>query len=227
MTRLLAVQPCNAAGKLQAVYLSRRKQNHAQFARPCLGLFDDPLTTQPRKKGALFPMQSMQPLSGKARLFVMPSSENEPRKLVLRGPVCYAVNLSRAAQRQPSPTRNHAGQPIPHAVKTAPVEGRATRQCSAAQYGATQPRRNGSMQRVPTPHSPGRAVPGGLCKFAQNRAVKALQIRPISTTRNALQEPQAAISNGLAAFQSTPGNAARRNPDRRQRLTPSDYVRLA
>lgn len=118
MTRLLAVQPCNAAGKLQAVYLSRRKQNHAQFARPCLGLLDDPLTTQPCRKGALFHMQSMQPAPWKARLFVMPSSEKEPRKLVLRGLVCPAVNPSRAAQhrytqaysarRQPSADRNHA-----------------------------------------------------------------------------------------------------------------------
>ena len=145
MTRLLAVQPCNAAGKLQAVYLSRRKQNHAQFVRPCLGLIDDPLTPQPcRKWGALFPMQSMQQPPGKAGLFAMPSSEKEPRKLVLRRPVCYAVNLSRAAQRQPLPTRNHARLSIPHAFMASPVEGLATKQCSAAQYGATST----ALQRI-------------------------------------------------------------------------------
>ena len=76
------------------------------------------------------------------------------------------------------------------------------------------PRRNGSARRKPTPDCPGHAAPGKLCKFAQNRAVQALQIRPISTTRDALQELQAAISNGLAAFQSTADNAAQGIPDR-------------
>ena len=62
------------------------------------------------------------------------------------------------------------------------------------------PGRKGSMQREPTPDRPVHAAPGRLCKFAKNRAVKALQIRPISTTCNALQELSEAISNGLAAF---------------------------
>lgn len=124
-----------------------------------------------------------------------------------RGPVFHAVNPSMAARRQPSADRNHARRSIPHAIKAPTVEGLATIQCSAAQYGATQPRRNGHMQ-------PSTCSPGRLCKFAQNRAVQALQIRPISTTRNALQELSEAISNGLAAFQSMPGNAAQCSPDR-------------
>ena len=81
-------------------------------------------------------------------------------------------------------------------------------------YGLQSPRRNGSVQREPAPDCPGHAAPDGLCKFAQNRAVKALQIRPISTTRNAFQELPEAISNGLAAFQSTADNAAQCSPDR-------------
>ena len=56
-------------------------------------------------------------------------------------------------------------------------------------------------------------MPDHLCKFDQNRAVQALQNRPISATRDALQELYAAISNGLAAFRSTPGNAAQGIPD--------------
>ena len=205
MTRPLAVQPCNAAGKLQAVYLPRCKQNRAQLVRPCLGLLDDPLTTQPcRKVEALFPMQSMQPLSGKARLFVMPSSENEPRKLVLRGPVCYAVNLSRAAQRQPSPTRNHAGQPIPHAVKTAPVEGRATRQCSVAQYGTTQPR----PQRIHAARTNSRQP--SACSTRQ-----AMQIRPESRCKGLADSPYIhyaqriarAVRGHFKRFSSFPVNA--------------------
>ena len=76
------------------------------------------------------------------------------------------------------------------------------------------PGRKGSMQRETTQNGPVHAAPGRLCKFAQNRAVKALQIRPISTTRNALQELSEAISNGLAAFQSTADNAAQCSPDR-------------
>lgn len=94
-------------------------------------------------------------------------------------------------------------------------------------YNAARPSMARRNHAVTGTCSPVHAVPGGLCKFAQNRAVKALQIRPISTTRDALQELTAAISNGLAAFLSMPGSAARRNPDRRQRLTPTDYVRLA
>ena len=159
-------------------------------------------------------MQSMQPLSGKTRLFVMPSSENEPRKLVLRGPVCYAGNLSRAAQRQPSPTRNHAAGLFR-------MQSRRRRWMDAQPGNAAwpsmaqrNPGRKGSMQRETTPNDPVHAAPGRLCKFAQNRAVQALRNRPISTTRDALQELQAAISNGLAAFQSTADNAAQCSPDR-------------
>ena len=116
--------------------------------------------------------------------------------------------------RQPLPTRNHARRSIPHAIKAPTVEGLAPGQYSVAQYGTTQPRCNGSMQRVPTPHSPGRAVPGRLCKFAQNRAVQALRNRPISTTRDTLQELHAAISNGLVAFRSMPYSAVQGSPDR-------------
>ena len=167
-------------------------------------------------------MQSMQQPPGKAGLFAMPSSEKEPRKLVLRRPVCYAVNLSRAAQRQPLPTRNHARLSIPHAVKAAPVDGLATGQCSVAQYGTTQPRpqrihaarNNAKRPSACSTRRPVHAMPDDLCKFAQNRAVQALRNRPISTTRDTLQELHAAISNGLAAFQSTAGNAARCSPDR-------------
>lgn len=85
-----------------------------------------------------------------------------------------------------------------------------------------------SMQRGPVWHdasTPQRihAAPGGLCKFAQNRAVQALQNRPISTTRNAVQELYAAISNGLAAFRPTPGSAAQGYPDRPPGI---DHLRL-
>lgn len=78
---------------------------------------------------------------------------------------------------------------------------------------------NRSMQRGPVWHdasTPQRihAAPGALCKFAQNRAVQALQNRPISTTHNALQRLYAAISNGFVAFRSTPGSAAQGIPDR-------------
>ena len=163
-------------------------------------------------------MQSMQQPPGKAGLFAMPSSEKEPRQLVLRRPVFHAVNPSMAAQRQPSPTRNHAGQPIPHAVKTATVEGLADSECSVAQYGTTQrihaARTNARPPRPCSTRRPVHAMPDDLCKFVQNCAVQALQIRPISTTRNALQELQAAISNGLATFRSTPGSAPQGIPDR-------------
>ena len=240
MTRLLAVQSCNTVSKLQTVYLSRCKQNHAQLVRPCLGLLDDPLAPQPCRKGALFSMPSRQPAhihanqacriqrnrppgirvyllchqAEKSRassycvgMFAMRSTCQELHAVNTRGPVCCALDLSTAARRQPSADRNHADQSIPHAVRAPTVEGLADSQCSAAQYGTTQPRRNGHMQ-------PSTCSPGRLCKFAQNRAVNALQIRPISTTRDALQELQAAISNGLAAFQSTAGNAAQCSPDR-------------
>lgn len=176
-------------------------------------------------------MPLTQPLPGKAGLFAMPSSGKPPRHIALYRLACHAVNLSRAvrrqyvracllcgqsvksyttplctshsARRQPSADRNHAGRSIPHAFKASPVEGLAARQCSAAQYGAMST----APQRI-------HAAPGGLFKFAQNRAVQALQNRPISTTRGTLQELPAAISNGLVAFRSTPGNAAQGPPDR-------------
>ena len=177
-------------------------------------------------------MQPMQPPPGKAGLFAMPPCGKELRKLVLRRPVCYAVNPSRATQRcyaraysarcQPLPTRNHARRSIPHAIKAPPVEGLATIQCSAAQYGTTSTapqrihaaRTNARLPRPCSTRRPVHAMPDDLCKFAQNRAVQALQIRPISTTCNALQELFAAISNGLAALRSTPGSAAQGIPDR-------------
>ena len=131
-----------------------------------------------------------------------------------RGKELHAVNPSTVANSQPC----------------APVYS------ACIQDGAGGGTRNQAMQRGPvwrdatTPQrihvsrrqqrqrrttcSPVHAAPGGLCKFAQIRAVKALRNRPISTTRNVLQELQAAISNGLAAFQSTAGNAAQGIPDR-------------
>lgn len=169
--------------------------------------------------------------------------------------ICYAVKRERAAQariawaclscRQSvkscttslyaslfcTPSTVSGSQPhgrsIPHAIKTAPVEGLADSECSAAQHDTPQPRRNGSRQREPTPCSPVHAAPGGLCKFAQNRAVQALQVRPISTTRNALQELPMAISNGLVAFRSTPGIAEQGIPGRPPGIAPSNYMRLA
>lgn len=196
---------CNTADKLQAVYLSCRKQT----TRHSPGLDGACLTIHKQRNHA------------ERGLVYHATNTTAARE---SGPVCYAVKRKRAAQRrymraysarrQPSPTRNHVRRSIPHAFKASPVEGLATGQCSAAQHDTTQPRRNGSIQRETTPCSPVHATPGGLCKFAQIRAVQALQNRPMSTTRDALQELQAAISNGLAAFQSTPGSAAQGIPDR-------------
>lgn len=205
------MQSFNTASKLQAVYLSRRKQNHAQFVRPCLGLIDDPLTTQPRKKGALFPMQSKKRRQGKrvyllcrqartsrARsycvgLFVLPSIRQELHNIVIRKPILHAVNRQQIATtraglfRMQSRRRRWRGL---HPVNTA--------------LPSTTRRKHAATGTC----SPVHAAPGRLCKFAQNRAVKALQNRPISTTRDALQELTAAISNDLAAFRLTPGSAA-------------------
>lgn len=163
---------------------------------------------------------STQPAARDPRLFAMPSSGKPPRQIALYRLACPAVNLSRAARRQPSADRNRASMSIPHAFKASPVEGRATRQCNAASTARHKTRRNGSMQRDPTPDSPVHAAPGKLCEFAQNRAVQALQVRPISNTRNALQELYAAISNDLAAFRLTPGSAAQGIPDRPPGIDP-------
>lgn len=188
-------------------------------------------------------MQSMQPLPGKARLFVMPSSEKEPRKLVLRGLVCPAVNLSRVARCQHmracllcarsvkscttslcasrfrTPSTVSGSQPFAaglFCMQSTRGRWRDSQPGNAAWPSMAQrnPGRKGFMQRETTPNDPVHAAPGRLCKFAQNCAVKALQIRPISTTRDTLQELYTAISNGLAAFQSTAGNAAQCSPDR-------------
>ena len=145
--------------------------------------------------GALFPMQSMQPLPEKARLFVMPSSSQELHSVTMRGPIPHAVNRRQLATIRAGLFR---------------MQSRRRRWRGSQPGNAARPsmaRRNESMQREPTPCSPVHAAPGKLCKFAQNRAVKALQIRPISTTRNALQRLYTAISNGLATFRSTPGSA--------------------
>lgn len=194
---------CNTASESQATPANKA----APFIRHCLGLFDDPLTTQPRKKGGII-----------CRAIKTTAARES-------GPVCYAATRKRAAQRlyvqansargQPSATRNHSRRCIPHAIKAAPVEGLATRQRSATRH---------DVNRVATdPCNLAHAVPGKLCKYAQNRAVQALQNRPISTPRNTLQELQAAISNGLVVFRSTPGSAAQGYPDRPPGI---DHLRL-
>ena len=111
-------------------------------------------------------------------LFVPPSICQELHAVNTREPVCYAVNLSRAAQRQPSPTRNHAGQPIPHAIKAPTVEGRATGQCIVAQYGTTQPR----PQRIHAARTNSRQP--SACSSRQT-----MQIRPESRCKGLADSP--------------------------------------
>lgn len=96
---------------------------------------------------------------------------------------------------------------------------------ACSQDGAGGGTCNQPMQRGPVWHdashaatdpcSPVHAAPGELCKFAQIRALQALQTRPISTTQDALQELHADISNGLAAFLTTPRSAAQSRPPAR------------
>ena len=165
-------------------------------------------------------MQPMQPPPGKAGLFAMPPCGKELRKLVLRRPVCYAVNLSRAA------LANIYG-PVCYAANM--ERSAAVNRCQLATMRAGLFRMQSRRRRWRGLHpvntalpsmarhdhaATGTCSPGRLCKFAQNRAVQALRNRPISTTRDTLQELHAAISNGLAAFQSTAGNAAQCSPDR-------------
>lgn len=180
---------CNTASESQATPANKA----APFIRHCLGLFDDPLTTQPRKKGALFPMQSKKRRQGKRACLLCRHAEK-------------SCTTSLCASRFRTRSTVSDSQPF------APVYS------ACSQGGAGGGTCSQSMQRGPVWHdasTPQRihAAPVMLCKFAQNRAVQALQNRPISTTRNTLQELQAAISNGLVVFRSTPGSAERRNPD--------------
>lgn len=135
-------------------------------------------------------------------------------------PIYHATKGGMLCSGQPSADRNHAGRSIPHAINAR--RWWDSQPANAAQSSTTrrEPGRNGSMQREPTPDCPGHVAPGKLCKFAQNRAVQALQTRPIFTTCNALQELYAAISNGLAAFRSTPYSAAQSSPDRPPGIDP-------
>lgn len=135
-------------------------------------------------------------------------------------PVYHAVNPSRAAQRQ----HMRACLPCHKGKRFATVNRRQLATMRAGLFRIQSRRRRWRacsqlMQRGATWHdatTPQRihAAPGVLCKFAQIRAVQSLQNRPISTTRNTLQELSAAISNGLVAFRSTPGSAAQGIPDR-------------
>lgn len=88
LTRPLAVQSCNTASKLQAVYLryhdckqQRQTLNRCQFSRHCLGLLDDLLTPQPRRR----------------RGFVSHATNATAARE--SASICYAVNLSKSAQR--------------------------------------------------------------------------------------------------------------------------------
>jgi len=144
-------------------------------------------------------MQPMQPPPGKAGLFAMRSTRQELHNVAILGPIPHAVNRQQIATTRAGLFRTHS---------------RRRRWRDSQPVNATQPSTTRRKHAATGTCSPVPAAPGGLCIFAQNRAVQALQNRPISTTRNALQELYAAISNGLAAFQSTPGSAAQGIPDR-------------
>lgn len=113
----------------------------------------------------------MQPPPGKAGLFAMPPRGKPPRQIALYRLACPAVNPSIAARCQPSADRNRASMSIPHAFMASPVDGLATKQCSAAQYDTTQPRRNGHMQP-------------SACS-----ARRAMQIRPESRCKGLADSP--------------------------------------
>lgn len=125
--------------------------------------------------------------AGKAGLLDMRSIRQELHAVNICGPVYHAAKEKRSAavnRRQLATTR--AGLFRMQASNAARRNHAATDSCSASQ----------AMQIRPESRCTG---------FAES---------PYIHPRNTLQELQAAISNGLAAFRSTPGNAAQGIPDR-------------
>lgn len=108
----------------------------------------------------------------------MPSSGKPPRQIALYRLACPAVNPSIAARCQPSADRNRASMSIPHAFMASPVEGLVTKQCSAAQYGATQSR----PQRT-------HAARTNTMQPSTRRARWAMQIRPESRCIGLAESP--------------------------------------
>ena len=129
-------------------------------------------------------MQSMQPLPEKARLFVMPSNQEELHKANTPGPICHTASRTVLQPSTASGSR-HAARSIPHAIKAVPVEGLATKQCSVAQYGATQAR----PQRTHAARN--NAKRPSACSTAASacNARRSMQIRPESRCTSLADSP--------------------------------------
>lgn len=155
-----------------------------QLAWPCLGLLDDPLTPQPRGKGALFPMQPMQPPPENAGLFAMPQLENVlQRSTVTNSQPCAPVYSACNQGGAGGGTCNRSMQrgPVWHDVNHA-----ATDPCSARQTMQIRPYlRCTGLADSPYIHHAQRIARAASGHFKRFRA-----------------------------FRSTPGNAARGIPDR-------------
>ena len=140
--------------------------------------------------GALFPMQSMQPLPGRPRLFAMPSSGKPPRQIALYRLACPAVNLSRAACGQ-SVNRCQLATMRAGLFR---MQSRRRRWRGLQPYNAARPsmaRHNESMQREPTPDCPGHAAPGGQCMQCHTIYANSPRIALYKPCRFALYPPRA------------------------------------
>ena len=149
-------------------------------------MLDDPLTTQPRKKGALFPMQSKKRRQEKraclpcrqARtsrassycvgLFAMRSTCQELHNVNRRPLATMRAGLFRMQSRR----RRWRGL---HPVNTALP---------------SMARHNESMQREPTPDCPGHAAPGGQCMQRQTIYANSPRIALYKPCRFALYPPR-------------------------------------
>ena len=132
---------------------------------------------------------STQPAARDPRLFAMPSSGKEPRKLVLRRHVCYAVNLSRAACGQYARAcllcaRSVNGR-TPSTVSRSQPRGPVYSACSQSADGGGTCRQ--SMQRGPVWHDATAPQRAHAAQYMQPR--QAMQIRPESRCKCLADSP--------------------------------------
>lgn len=154
----------------------------------------------------MFPMQPTQPPPGNPRLFAMPSNQEELHKANTPGPICHTA--SRTVLQPSTVSRSQPRAPVYSA-------------CS--QGGAGGGTHGQTMQRGPARHdatAPQRIRAAPPCSAGQT-----MQIRPESRCTGLAESPYIQYAQRIAravsghfkrfsSFWSTPGSAARRNPDR-------------